>query len=334
MHEARHLMNSNGPTSRTRASQLEGENAPEELATRLRADAHAIVLPPAPTSILYVPSKTPVGGVMLPMPPNGLGVVQLAQWESPDGMPRRVTVYAYSPFPSFTFGSVNYGVAVRLSQGGARGGVSSWHGCPCMISAVGTRITVDAMCCTLPFNFGFRSLGASGFGSRSEGSNGPTPVPPATTDLFFSATAVILDGEIEEPPGEDITNNELATWVGQTYTNGVPDPHKGSQAEGPCVVTACTITNTSASNVLMAIFDSKFIPSATIPWEAIGFVMVPAGSSVGVGRDLLGSFFQAFNCVGVTAASALAGAPYTVDANTSSCLVDVRGYYLKLSSGG
>jgi hypothetical protein len=310
----------------------------DDLLTSLRSsgNAGAVAGIAPPTPILYVPGKTAIGGGQFALLGPGPDVT-IAQYVSPDDKPRKVTCRAWSPFPNGNGGvgggTINgWGLAVKITEGGVRGSTTAWHGIPCQVPAEGTRITMEARIVNSPFNFGFKGTLVIG---NSEGKTGPLFTPFITPGVFVRGTAqgLILDGDLEEPIGELITNNQLANFVAQGFSAGQPDGVSGAQAPGPVLVSDVTLTNTSASPVTIGFFDIQPSPGglAFLAWPQalIGVVTVPAGSTSGVSRVLLGSYYQGFVCTGITAASALSGPNYIADANGANVLVTVRGTYFR-----
>jgi hypothetical protein len=299
--------------------------AAPEVTTELQATARGTIptgpLAPAPTPILYVPGKSPVGGATVSIPAGG-APLNVARYASPDGQARRITVVAYSPtnnglvIPDAPFKAF-LGIAIRISAGGARGGVRVWKGVPSITELAVTDCYVDAQIVTVPFNFGYQTPLSKSFG--------PVPVGAAANTSGL-VTALIYDSPFDEPPGEEITVNQLAN-------SNVPNVshNSGANAPGPVLVSACSITNTSTNTVCYGIFDGFDTGDSPglIERAARGFLLVPPSTTAGVGRELLGSFFQGFSVVAITAASAVAGGSYTLDdANGALSLVDVRGIYL------
>lgn len=302
----------------------------DALVTSLRSGGTAASVPggvAVPTPILYVPGRTPIGGGEFVLNGGDPSAV-VAQYTSPDDKPRKVTVVTWGPFPSGNFLGFFHNIAIKITQGGIRGSTFSWHGLPSQVPCEGTRITVEARIANAPYNFGMKGLPPI---LGSQGVNGPSPYS-SSFPTQGRVSSIIVDGHLEEPFGENVTNNQFATTVTQNYITGPdgtlqPDGKSGAQAVGPVLVTACTVTNTSASAILLGIFDA--VPNG-VGYPQIGpsgFIALPAGSTAGLARELLGSFYSGFSIFGVTAASVLAGGPYVEDANDANVLLSVRGTY-------
>lgn len=268
-----------------------------------------------PDPIVLVKSHNPIAG---PQPvigsPKGDSLAQLAYYQTPDNVPRRVTVFVTQNGPILSGGIAANQVAlyVKITIGSDRGSVAQWVAAPCAFPCEGQFVKVEANIGSTPPNV---------LSDARQAINGAKVGVPSTVGNLYttSATAIVVDGWTDDGPSIILANSIPCGLAAQSTP--------GYYVSGPVIVDSISLTNTNATGqVLMAICDTG--PPHTGAIQSI-FQMVttyvPALTTVSIGKDLLGTFGNGVNIVGIIAPPSLVNGE---DVNDANVYATIRGRYL------
>ena len=263
-----------------------------------------------PTSIVHVKSHNPIAGAIGVMgSPAGTALAQLAYYQTPDNVPRRVTVIV-TVNSVITGGNGQQALYVKITVGSDRGSVSQWVAAPCQFPCEGQFVKVEANLANSAPSV------QSDPRTLSPGTQIGTPYPQ-TSQFSTFATALIIDGWTDDGPSILL---QKSTACGSASL-GTP----GNFVAGPVIIESISLTNTNATGqVLIAVCDSGFAGSFQ-PLFQVLTVYVPALTTVSVGKDLLGTFGVGVNVLGIVAPPSVVNSE---DANGANVYATIRGRYL------
>lgn len=267
--------------------------------------------PPVP--IVLVKSHNPIAGAVTVVgSPAGTALAQLAYYQTPDNVPRKVTIFVTQNGPITQGGSPTSQLALycKVTVGSDRGAVSQWIAAPCVFPAEGQFVKVEAMIS------GSAPSVMADVRVLPKGAILGTPYP-GTSVWTVQATALVVDGWTDEGPSILLAKSIPCGSVAQGTA--------GNFVDGPVIVDSISFSNTNASaGVLMAVCDTG-PGGAFVPEFQVITVYVPAQTTVSVGRDLLGTFGNGVNMIGIVAPPSIVNAE---DTNGANVYATVRGRYL------
>jgi hypothetical protein len=272
----------------------------------------------APVLVARDPGDYPVGGqaVTVSAQVNATqhpwtsadAMTTVLQWQAKDGNSRRgfVTLVPSNPKRAMA-DRINVAAWCRITMGSARGSISFWAMAPAIVPVQGTYLRVDALLA--------RAGNQLAYGGTLP--SGPIiPVIPAVP-LSWDLSANFFDEDSDRFPDPTILGPSLVPCTQAA----------AAQWDAPAIIDSIELTNTNAAaGVYIVIGDSTITTGpAFVPGEDVGIVFVPAGSTVSVGRELLGSFSNGVTLFGTTTFS---GA-FTDDPNDANVFATIRGLYLQ-----
>jgi hypothetical protein len=271
-------------------------------------------------AVRWMPAEDAVAGAVFVTSAAGTAAAptQIAYYTTPDGVPRKGTVVV-APGAIYTQGNIpaianENGVYVKITMGTKRASVSRWVGSPCIFPVEGSWVKVEALISGVPFQVQGSQTIASGLNGQ------PVTAPSGATAWQSQVTCTVIDGWTDYGPSTPIVLNNPCGLTAQLF--------------GPVIVDDLSLSNFNATaSVQLAIIDKTGTPyeggTPSAGGHMIGSVIVPAGTTVSVGRSLLGPFGLGLALVGFTGNPA-AGA-LTHDPNDANVFASVWGKYLGVS---
>lgn len=276
------------------------------------------------------PARYPVGGQTVTITANATtiaahvvgpndGMTNILEWTSgdPERCARGMLSLVPGP-PGQHVGDPFSAVWCLITMGSKRGKIAWWQLAPALVPIEGTYLRVDAIFARCP-NF----LAVVDAGNLNAGQTPPAPIIPQWNFAHSGQiTANFFDDFSERYPSPAIigTPQQPASLV-TIGSFGTP------QWEQPVILTSVELTNTNASDVYIAFSDGTGVNTSTVIVN--GIVKVPAGASVAVGQELLGSYGCGVCMFGVTTAGQ---PPYTNDTNDANVFATMRGICLQNGS--
>lgn len=227
--------------------------------------------------LVHRPLPSNLIGGQFPLDVTGNDLVKCGEWTSGDELPRKVTVTVTGRVTST---SQNVVLAARVTVGAGRTQFVQWFLGPNVVPLVAHYVRVDLLLVASP-GLMFLSPGAQ----RVDFAPGKPAAGDVTAAVGF---AQIGDEWSDVPPPAVLFNGNLSN-----ATNDAP-------VIGPAYITAISLTNTSASAVSVAIYDtSRGWVFANMPPTRTQ-IIVPATSTIAIGSELLGAYFAGCQIAPVT----------------------------------
>lgn len=273
------------------------------------------------------PAHYPVGGQTVTITANATtvaahvvgpndGLTNILQWTSgdPNRSVRGMLSLVPGP-PGQHVGDPFSAVWCLITMGTLRGKVSWWELAPALVPVEGTYLRVDAIFARCP-----KFIAVIDAGNLNAGQTPPGPIIPQWNFPHTATiTANFFDEFSERYPSPSIigTPQQPASLV-TIGSFGTP------QWQQPVILTSVELTNSNASDVYIGFSDGTGVNLSTVIVN--GIIKVPAGSSVAVGQELLGSYGVGVCMFGVTTPGQ---PPYTNDTNDANVFATMRGISLQ-----